>query len=84
MCFDAFRLSRSGQTAGRRLVGVRVVTADTASDVGRGAAFARSLLFWTLALPPVLDVIALGGVLWGRPYRQGLHERLTRTISIKA
>jgi uncharacterized RDD family membrane protein YckC len=84
MCFDAFRLSRSGQTTGRRLVGVQVVTADTASTIGGGAAFARAFLFWILALLPVIDIAALGGVLWGRPYRQGLHEKLTRTISIKA
>lgn len=84
MCIDAFRIARSGQTTGRRLVGVQVVNADSASDVGGGAAFTRALLFWVLALLPVLDILALGGVLWGRPYRQGLHEKMTRTISIKA
>lgn len=84
ICFDAFRLGRSGQTTGRRLVGVRVVSADTAAEIGNGAAFARALLFWLCAILPVIDVIALGGVLWGRPYRQGLHEKLTRTISIRA
>jgi uncharacterized RDD family membrane protein YckC len=84
MCFDAFRLSRSGQTTGRRLVGVQVVTADTASTIGGGVAFLRAMLFWIFALLPVIDIAALGGVLWGRPYRQGLHEKLTRTISIKA
>lgn len=84
MCVDAFRIGRTGQTTGRRLVGVQVVTADTASQVGGAAAFTRSLLFWVLAFLPVIDILALGGVLWGRPYRQGLHEKLTRTISIKA
>jgi uncharacterized RDD family membrane protein YckC len=84
MCIDAFRISRTGQTTGRRMVGVQVVTADTASGAGAGAAFGRALLFWILALLPGIDVLALGGILWGRPYRQGLHEKLTRTISIKA
>lgn len=84
MVVDALRISRSGQTPGRRLVGVQVVTADTASQVGGAVAFTRALLFWILALLPVIDVLALGGVLWGRPYRQGLHEKLTRTITIKA
>lgn len=84
MLIDAVRIGRSGQTTGRRLVGVQVVTADTASEVGGGAAFTRALLFWIFALLPVIDILALGGVLWGRPYRQGLHEKLTRTISIKA
>jgi uncharacterized RDD family membrane protein YckC len=84
MCFEALRIGRNGQTTGRRLVGVRVVSADTAAEIGTGAAFARALLFWLFAILPVIDVFALGGALWGRPYRQGLHEKLTRTISIKA
>jgi len=84
MVIDAVRITRSGQTTGRRLVGVQVVTVDTASEVGGGAAFTRALLFWIFAILPVIDILALGGVLWGRPYRQGLHEKLTRTISIKA
>ncbi len=82
--FDAYRLPRTGQTTGRRLVGVQVVTAGTADDVAGGAAFLRALLFWVFAILPVIDVLALGGVLWGRPYRQGLHEKLSRTLSIRA
>lgn len=81
---DAYRLPRTGQTMGRRVVGVRVITAGTADEASSGAAATRALLFWLLALIPVVDVLALGGILWGRPYRQGLHEKLSRTLSIKA
>ena len=49
-----------------------------------GVAALRALSFWLLALLPVIDVMALGGALWGRPLRQGLHEKLTGTITIKA
>jgi hypothetical protein len=42
------------------------------------------MLFWVLAILPLIDVLALGGVLWGRPYRQGAHERLTSTVTVKA
>lgn len=82
--FEAFRLPRSGQTTGRRLVGVQVITKDADTDVSGMAAMARAFLFWLLAIIPVIDVLALGGVLWGRPYRQGLHERLSGTLSIRA
>jgi uncharacterized RDD family membrane protein YckC len=81
---EAYRLPRTGQTTGRRLVGVQVVTAGTADEVSSGAAMTRAFLFWLFALIPVVDVLALGGVLWGRPYRQGLHERLSRTLTIRA
>ncbi|MGH6655656.1 MAG: RDD family protein [Actinocrinis sp.] len=82
--FDVARLPRTGQTTGRRVVGVQVVTVGTADGVPSGAAFLRALLFWLLAILPVIDVLTLGGVLWGRPYRQGLHEKLSRTLSIRA
>ncbi|HZU56827.1 MAG TPA: RDD family protein [Actinocrinis sp.] len=81
---EAYRLPRTGQTTGRRMVGVQVVTAGTAEEVSGGAASTRAFLFWLLALIPVVDVLALGGVLWGRPYRQGLHEKLSRTLTIRA
>jgi hypothetical protein len=84
IAFEAFRLPRTGQTTGRRVVGVQVVTVETADDVSSGAASARAFLFWLLAIIPVIDVLGLGGVLWGRPYRQGLHEKLSGTLSIRA
>jgi uncharacterized RDD family membrane protein YckC len=82
--FEAYRLPRTGQTTGRRLVGVQVVTAGNALEPSGGAAGARALMFWLFALIPVVDVLALGGILWGRPYRQGLHEKLSGTLSIRA
>jgi uncharacterized RDD family membrane protein YckC len=82
--FEAYRLPRTGQTTGRRVVGVQVVTVDSADDVSSAAASARAFLFWLLAIIPLIDVLALGGVLWGRPYRQGLHEKLSGTLSIRA
>lgn len=84
IAFEAYRLPRTGQTTGRRVVGVQVVTVETADDVSSGAASARAFLFWLLSIIPVIDVLALGGVLWGRPYRQGLHEKLSGTLSIRA
>ena len=82
--FEAYRLPRTGQTTGRRMVGVQVVTAGTAEEVSAGAAATRAFLFWLLVLIPVVDVLALGGILWGRPYRQGFHEKLSRTLTIRA
>jgi uncharacterized RDD family membrane protein YckC len=84
IAFEAIRLPRSGQTTGRRLVGVRVITTDADTDVPGLAATARAFVFWLLAIIPLVDVLALGGILWGRPYRQGLHERLSGTLSIRA
>jgi hypothetical protein len=83
--YEGNRLSRGGQTIGRRLAGVRVVRMPEGLPLGRdGVGTRRALLFWVLAIIPVLDVFALGGMFWGRPYRQGLHEKLTSTATVKA
>jgi uncharacterized RDD family membrane protein YckC len=83
--YEGYRLGRGGQTAGKRLAGIRVVRlADAGPLRGGGVGIRRALLFWVLAVLPVIDLLALGGVLWGRPYRQGLHERATATATVKA
>lgn len=82
---EGFRLGKDGQTYGKRLAGIRVVRMPDGGPLGRrSAGTRRTLLFWVLAVIPVVDIVALGGVLWGRPYRQGLHEKATSTATVKA
>jgi len=81
---EGLRLGRDGQTYGKRLAGIRVVRMPDGVPLGRrGVGTRRTLLFWVLAVLPVIDIVALGGVLWGRPYRQGIHEKVTSTATIK-
>ena len=83
--YEGNRLAHGGQTVGRRLAGVRVVRMPDGQPLGKdGVGTRRALLFWILAILPVVDILTLGGVFWGRPYRQGLHEKATSTATIKA
>ena len=83
--YEGNRLSRGGQTVGRKVTGVRVLRMPEGLPLGQdGIGTRRALLFWLLAILPVLDILALGGMFWGRPYRQGLHEKLTSTATIRA
>ena len=83
--YEGYRLGRGGQTFGRKLAGVRVVKLPDGNPLGRGGTGTRrALIFWVLAIIPLVDIAALGGVLWGRPYRQGLHEKATSTVTVKA
>jgi len=83
--YEGYRLGRGGQTFGRKLAGVRVVKLPDGHPLGRGGTGTRrALIFWVLAIIPLVDIAALGGVLWGRPYRQGLHEKATSTVTVKA
>ena len=83
--YEGARLSRGGQTFGKRLAGVQVVQLPGGRPLGKGGAGTRrALLFWVLAIIPVVDILTLGGALWGRPYRQGVHEKATSTVTVKA
>ncbi|HEV2639210.1 MAG TPA: RDD family protein [Actinocrinis sp.] len=84
LLYEAFRVGAGGQTTGRRLVGIRVVRAGTGDRFRTGSALIRGALFWVLLLVPVVDVLTLGPVAWGRPYRQGLHDKLTRAVTVRA
>jgi uncharacterized RDD family membrane protein YckC len=82
---EGYRLGHGGQTFGKRMAGIRVVRLSDGTPLTRRAqGTRRSLLFWVFAILPLIDVFALGGVLWGRPYRQGAHERLTSTVTVRA
>ena len=83
LLYEAFRVGAGGQTTGRRLVGIRVVRAGTAGRFSTGSALVRGVLFWVLLIVPVVDVLALGPIVWGRPYRQGLHDKLTRAVTVR-
>lgn len=70
----------SGQTIGKRALGIRVVEIATGRPPSFGASLARA------GLPPLLGLLT-GGIGWIVPYvwaiwapeRRGLHDRLART-----
>ena len=83
LLYEAFRVGAGGQTTGRRLLGIRVVRAGTGARFGTGSALVRGFLFWVFLLLPAFDILALGPVAWGRPYRQGLHDKITHAVTVK-
>lgn len=76
----------TGQTLGKRLVGVRVVTTD-GTPVGFGRAFQR----WAIAGLPTLfwpwggmlvQLVDSAWCLWDRPHRQCLHDKSAGTVVV--
>ena len=75
-----------GQTIGKRVMGTKVVTADTRSPISGQAACGRAAVY---ALVPVVP--SVGGLfalineswlLWD-PRRQCLHDKAARTVVVK-
>jgi uncharacterized RDD family membrane protein YckC len=76
----------TGQTLGKRLVGIRVVTTDGA-PIGFGRAFQR----WAIAGLPTLfwpwggmlvQLVDAAWCLWDRPNRQCLHDKSASTVVV--
>lgn len=78
--YETWLTAVSGQTVGKRAVGIRVVDLATGAPPGRNASLVRA------SLPPLSGIIlpAFGWLLpylwavWDRD-RRGLHDRLSRT-----
>jgi uncharacterized RDD family membrane protein YckC len=79
--------ARTGRTFGMRGRKIKVVRID-GSPVGWYASFSRFLipLLFAVALPQVGPIIALAIVGWAYfdKNRQGLHDKLSRTVVVDA
>ena len=70
---------RTGQSFGKRRVGLRLVGQDTAAPIGPAQAFVRDLVH-------LLDGLTVVGFLWPRwdERRQSLADKLMRTVVVAA
>ena len=82
--FTYFHGGASGQTPGKRALGIRVVSDDTGESIGYGRAFGRyaiTVLFaWVLFLPLVLDYL---WPLWDTK-NQSLHDKVVSSVVVRA
>ena len=75
---------RSGQTVGKKVVGIRVVPADPQRRLTRGMA-AKRYLVENVAGTLVPLFVYLDGLwqLWDKPYQQTLHDKVAQTVVVK-
>jgi uncharacterized RDD family membrane protein YckC len=92
--YYAFQHARWGQTPGKRTMGIRVVRAGDGGAIGYGQAIWRyvftsivSILVLLIAnVSAVFGLVGLlesGWILWD-PRRQALHDKVARTVVVKA
>jgi uncharacterized RDD family membrane protein YckC len=75
---------RSGQTVGKRVMKLQVVTLDPAGSVTRAVATKRWLVE-SVAATFIPGFVYLDGLwqLWDKPYRQCLHDKFAVTTVVK-
>jgi uncharacterized RDD family membrane protein YckC len=91
--YEVVYMHRTGQTVGKRLMRLRVVTMDVAAPIDVGHARRRWLAREGVALLALIPFVgSLAGVynwldslwlLWDKPNRQCLHDKYARTVVIK-
>jgi uncharacterized RDD family membrane protein YckC len=87
--YEVPALANSGQTIGKRMLGLRVMRLESPEPMGLGRAWKR----WnTMALPTLLWCCGLGFVIQfvdnlyvaiDRPLRQALHDKTALTVVVK-
>ncbi|SOB83902.1 RDD family protein [Streptomyces sp. 1331.2] len=82
LLYEVLPIARTGQTFGKRLVGIRVVDATAPTARGR-LSLGRSLLRWAVRQ---LGTVLLLGLVWpvaDRPARRGWQDRAARTRVVR-
>jgi uncharacterized RDD family membrane protein YckC len=83
--YEFFMTRATGQTVGKRALGLRAAMLDNGSVPTPAAAAVRALVLWLPAFccSCVWFLVIGATVLVDRPYRQGIHDRAARTVVVR-
>ncbi|MFF3332224.1 RDD family protein [Streptomyces sp. NPDC002888] len=83
--YDTFLISRSGQTLGKKWLGMRVANLDNGSTPSVQTSLVRALVLWlpfAFCCACVWTIIAGGWSFFDKPYKQGLHDKAAKTVVV--
>ncbi|MFE5807916.1 MULTISPECIES: RDD family protein [unclassified Streptomyces] len=85
--YDWWFTKKNGQTVGKKLMNLRVAMLNDGSVPNSGAALGRAAVLWlpTLICCACLWPIALVvSILVDKPYKQGLHDKVGKTVVVQS
>ncbi|GIF77097.1 hypothetical protein Asi02nite_66150 [Asanoa siamensis] len=88
--YEVPAVANTGQTLGKRIVGLRVVRVDGEEKLGFGRSLRRwnilglPMLFWTCCVGFVWQVVDCFWLTVDRPLHQALHDKAARTVVVVA
>ncbi|MFJ7152679.1 RDD family protein [Streptomyces sp. NPDC100445] len=85
VAYDTVMISRSGQTLGKKWLGMRVADLGDGSTPSAQTALVRALVLWVpfaFCCCCLWTVIAGGWSFFDKPYKQGLHDKAAKTVVV--
>ncbi|MGV9250792.1 RDD family protein [Streptomyces sp. NPDC003697] len=85
VAYDTYLTSRSGQTLGKRWLGMRVANLDNGATPSVQTSLVRALVLWLpfwFCCACVWLAVSGGWSYFDRPYRQGLHDKAAKTVVV--
>ncbi|MFE2047363.1 RDD family protein [Streptomyces sp. NPDC059459] len=87
IAYDTYMTSKSGQTLGKKWLGLRVANLDDGATPSVQTSLIRALVLWipfAFCCACVWTIIAGGWSFFDRPYKQGLHDKAAKTVVVSA
>ncbi|MEV5171938.1 RDD family protein [Streptomyces flaveolus] len=85
IAYDTFMMTRSGQTLGKKWLGLRVANLENGATPSVQTMLIRSLVLWVpfaFCCACIWTAISGGWSFFDKPYKQGLHDKAAKTVVV--
>ncbi|WP_318213042.1 RDD family protein [Streptomyces sp. SCL15-6] len=85
IAYDTYMIARTGQTLGKKWLGMRVANLDNGATPSVQTSLIRALVLWipfAFCCACVWTIIAGGWSFFDKPYKQGLHDKAAKTVVV--
>ncbi|MDQ0910216.1 RDD family protein [Streptomyces canus] len=85
IAYDTILITRSGQTLGKKWLGMRVANLDNGSTPSAQTTLIRSAVLWipfAFCCACIWTAISGGWSYFDKPYKQGLHDKAAKTVVV--
>ncbi|MFD5267717.1 RDD family protein [Streptomyces sp. NPDC058335] len=85
VAYDTFLTAKSGQTLGKKWLGLRVANLDDGSTPSTQTSLVRALVLWVpfaFCCACLWTAICGGWSFFDKPYKQGLHDKAAKTVVV--
>ncbi|MFH8799280.1 RDD family protein [Streptomyces sp. NPDC017936] len=87
VAYDTVLIARTGQTLGKRWLGMRVANLDNGATPSTQTSLVRALVLWlpfAFCCACLWTAICGGWSFFDKPYKQGLHDKAAKTVVVAA